>query len=131
MLLQQSLHSECQTEAGKLAMGTTTTRKALVFTLAGMFSIVTFLLALEKISPSKAEAVARWFDPAILWIQRWLGAFYVPSLAILPLTIKGIPGVLLLCCAVLGCAVLCCAVLCCAVPGRLSKGVVHCLHGPP
>lgn len=49
---------------------------------------------LEKVSAPKAEAVVRWFDPAILWIQRWLGAFYVPSLAVLPLTINGIAGML-------------------------------------
>ena len=57
-----------------------------------MFSIIVGLSVLDRISPLKAEAVARWFDPASLWIQRWLGAFYVPSLAMLPLTITGIPG---------------------------------------
>lgn len=57
-----------------------------------MFSIIMMLGILEKTSPPRAEAVVRWFDPAILWIQRWLGAFYVPSLAVLPLTINGIAG---------------------------------------
>ena len=57
-----------------------------------MFTIVSVLVVLEQISPEKAEALTRWFDPAILWIQRWLGAFYVPSLAMLPLTIQGIAG---------------------------------------
>ena len=59
---------------------------------AGMFTIVTVLVVVDRISPKKAEKLARWFDPAILWIQRWLGAFYVPSLAVLPLTIQGIAG---------------------------------------
>ena len=60
--------------------------------LAGMFTIITGLVILDKASPQKAEELVRWFDPAILWIQRWLGAFYVPSLAVLPLTIHGIAG---------------------------------------
>lgn len=60
--------------------------------LAGMFTIITGLVILDRASPQKAEVLVRWFDPAILWIQRWLGAFYVPSLAVLPLTIQGIAG---------------------------------------
>ena len=57
-----------------------------------MFTIITALAIMDRASPQKAEELVRWFDPAILWIQRWLGAFYVPSLAILPLTIQGIAG---------------------------------------
>ncbi|KAL3139383.1 hypothetical protein ABBQ38_003717 [Trebouxia sp. C0009 RCD-2024] len=60
--------------------------------LIGMFTIITGLVILDRASPQKAEVLVRWFDPAILWIQRWLGAFYVPSLAVLPLTIQGIAG---------------------------------------
>ena len=62
-----------------------------------MFTIITALVILDTASPNKAEQLVRWFDPAILWIQRWLGAFYVPSLAVLPLTIQGIAGKLLTC----------------------------------
>lgn len=57
-----------------------------------MFTIIIALLIVERISPKKAERLVRWFDPAILWVQRWLGAFYVPSLAVLPLTIQGVAG---------------------------------------
>ena len=57
-----------------------------------MFTIVAALMIMDRTAPQKAEALVRWFDPAILWIQRWLGAFYVPSLAMLPLTIQGIAG---------------------------------------
>ena len=57
-----------------------------------MFTIITALVIMDRTAPQKAEALVRWFDPAILWIQRWLGAFYVPSLAMLPLTIQGIAG---------------------------------------
>lgn len=57
-----------------------------------MFTIITALVIMDWTAPQKAEALVRWFDPAILWIQRWLGAFYVPSLAMLPLTIQGIAG---------------------------------------
>ncbi|DBA89179.1 hypothetical protein WJX77_010210 [Trebouxia sp. C0004] len=60
--------------------------------LIGMFTIISSLAIIEKVSPAKAEKLVRWFDPAILWIQRWLGAFYVPALAVLPLTIQGIEG---------------------------------------
>lgn len=60
--------------------------------VTGMFTIISSLAIIEKVSPAKAEKLVRWFDPAILWIQRWLGAFYVPALAVLPLTIQGIEG---------------------------------------
>lgn len=60
--------------------------------LIGMFTIITSLAMIDKLSPAKAEKLVRWFDPAILWIQRWLGAFYVPAMAVLPITIQGIEG---------------------------------------
>lgn len=60
--------------------------------VTGMFTIISSLAIIEKVSPAKAEKLVRWFDPAILWVQRWLGAFYVPALAVLPLTIQGIEG---------------------------------------
>ena len=59
---------------------------------AGMFTVITSLAMIDKLSPAKAEKLVRWFDPAILWIQRWLGAFYVPAMAVLPITIQGIEG---------------------------------------
>ncbi len=65
---------------------------AVLSSVTGMFTIISSLAIIEKVSPAKAEKLVRWFDPAILWIQRWLGAFYVPALAVLPLTIQGIEG---------------------------------------
>ena len=65
---------------------------AVLSCVTGMFTIISSLAIVEKVSPAKAEKLVRWFDPAILWIQRWLGAFYVPALAVLPLTIQGIEG---------------------------------------
>ncbi len=69
-----------------------TTSNAALSRVTGMFTIISSLAIIEKVSPAKAEKLVRWFDPAILWIQRWLGAFYVPALAVLPLTIQGIEG---------------------------------------
>jgi len=65
---------------------------AVLSSVTGMFTIISSLAIIEKVSPAKAEKLVRWFDPAILWIQRWLGALYVPALAVLPLTIQGIEG---------------------------------------
>ncbi|KAH9299766.1 hypothetical protein KI387_031448, partial [Taxus chinensis] len=37
-------------------------------------------------------AVVDFFEPATTFIQRWLPLFYVPSLVVLPLAVKGIPA---------------------------------------
>lgn len=39
-----------------------------------------------------ANKVEAFFSPAILFIQRWLPLFYVPSLVVVPLAVKGIPA---------------------------------------
>ena len=40
-----------------------------------------------------ANKVEAFFSPANLFIQRWLPLFYVPSLVVVPLSVKGIPAV--------------------------------------
>ena len=60
--------------------------------LFGMFCIFTVLLALDSTVPSAATGVMNFFEPALLFIQRWLPLFYVPSLVILPLSVKDIPA---------------------------------------
>jgi len=40
-----------------------------------------------------ASKVESFFSPAILFIQRWLPLFYVPSLVVVPIAVKGIPAV--------------------------------------
>ncbi|KAH7444833.1 hypothetical protein KP509_02G093900 [Ceratopteris richardii] len=59
--------------------------------LFGMFSIFSLLLLLDVTKPEAASAVVNFFAPATVFIQRWLPLFYVPSLVVLPLAVKGIP----------------------------------------
>ncbi|KAH9623138.1 hypothetical protein KSS87_006468 [Heliosperma pusillum] len=59
--------------------------------LFGMFCTFSILVILDSIVPSAASGLMNFFEPAILFIQRWLPLFYVPSLVILPLAIKDIP----------------------------------------
>lgn len=60
--------------------------------LFGMFCIFSVLLVLDSTVPSAATGVMNFFEPALLFIQRWLPLFYVPSLVILPLSVKDIPA---------------------------------------
>lgn len=39
-----------------------------------------------------ASKVESFFSPAILFIQRWLPLFYVPSLVMVPIAVQGIPA---------------------------------------
>lgn len=59
--------------------------------LFGMFCVFTTLLILDSIVPSAAKGLEDFFEPANLFIQRWLPLFYVPSMVILPLAVKDIP----------------------------------------
>jgi hypothetical protein len=45
-----------------------------------------------SIFPGAADKVESFFSPAALFIQRWLPLFYVPSLVVVPLAVKGIPA---------------------------------------
>ncbi|XP_051151599.1 plastidal glycolate/glycerate translocator 1, chloroplastic [Andrographis paniculata] len=60
--------------------------------LFGMFCIFTILVVLDYTVPPAATAVMNFFQPAFLFIQRWLPIFYVPSLVVLPLSVKDIPA---------------------------------------
>ncbi|CAL0313213.1 unnamed protein product [Lupinus luteus] len=60
--------------------------------LFGMFCIFSVLIILDSTVPSAAKALVNFFEPAFLFIQRWLPLFYVPSLVVLPLYVKDIPA---------------------------------------
>ncbi|KAI3707352.1 hypothetical protein L6452_25797 [Arctium lappa] len=60
--------------------------------LFGMFCIFTVLVILDVTIPAAANGLMNFFEPALLFIQRWLPLFYVPSLVVLPLAIQDIPA---------------------------------------
>lgn len=60
--------------------------------LFGMFCIFSVLVILDSTVPAAAKRVMDFFEPALLFIQRWLPLFYVPSLVVLPLSVKDIPA---------------------------------------
>ncbi|KAL3635793.1 Plastidal glycolate/glycerate translocator 1, chloroplastic [Castilleja foliolosa] len=60
--------------------------------LFGMFCIFTILTVLDSTVPAVATGLMDFFQPALLFIQRWLPLFYVPSLVVLPLAVKDIPA---------------------------------------
>jgi hypothetical protein len=60
-----------------------------------MFGIIAVLLTLDRVSKDSAERLLGFFNPALNWVQRWLPLFYVPTLVVLPLAVRSIPGVFL------------------------------------
>ncbi|KAJ9135005.1 hypothetical protein P3X46_032229 [Hevea brasiliensis] len=60
--------------------------------LFGMFCIFSVLLILDSTIPAAATSLMNFFHPALMFIQRWLPLFYVPSLVVLPLSVKDIPA---------------------------------------
>lgn len=60
--------------------------------LFGMFCVFTILTVLDSTVPAAAKNLMNFFEPALLFIQRWLPLFYVPSLVVLPLAVKDIPA---------------------------------------
>lgn len=60
--------------------------------LFGMFCTFTILLVLDSTIPAAATTLEKFFEPALLFIQRWLPLFYVPSLVVLPLAVQDIPA---------------------------------------
>ena len=60
--------------------------------LFGMFCIFSVLVILDSTIPAVVKSVMDFFEPALLFIQRWLPLFYVPSLVVLPLSVKDIPA---------------------------------------
>ncbi|KAH0879058.1 hypothetical protein HID58_066452, partial [Brassica napus] len=60
--------------------------------LFGMFCIFSVLMILDSVVPAAATGMMNFFEPAFLFIQRWLPLFYVPSLVVLPLSFRDIPA---------------------------------------
>ncbi|KAJ0112108.1 hypothetical protein Patl1_03617 [Pistacia atlantica] len=59
--------------------------------LFGMFCIFSVLMILDSTIPVAATNLMNFFEPGLLFIQRWLPLFYVPSLVVLPLSVRDIP----------------------------------------
>ncbi|XP_059443082.1 plastidal glycolate/glycerate translocator 1, chloroplastic [Corylus avellana] len=60
--------------------------------LFGMFCIFSVLVILDSTVPAVATGLMNFFEPALIFIQRWLPLFYVPSLVVLPLAVRDIPA---------------------------------------
>lgn len=60
--------------------------------LFGMFCIFSILVFLDLKFPVAATNLMDFFEPALLFIQRWLPLFYVPALVVLPISIQDIPA---------------------------------------
>ncbi|XP_017216286.1 plastidal glycolate/glycerate translocator 1, chloroplastic-like [Daucus carota subsp. sativus] len=60
--------------------------------LFGMFCIFSILVFLDLTFPEAATNLMDFFEPALLFIQRWLPLFYVPALVVLPISIQDIPA---------------------------------------
>ncbi|XP_042483768.1 plastidal glycolate/glycerate translocator 1, chloroplastic-like isoform X2 [Macadamia integrifolia] len=60
--------------------------------LFGMFFVFSILMIFDSVLPSAATILINFFEPANMFIQRWLPVFYVPLLVVLPLSVKGIPA---------------------------------------
>ena len=58
--------------------------------LFGMFCIFAVLMVLDYAKPHAALAFVNFFDPGIMFINRWLPLFYVPYLVVLPISVKDI-----------------------------------------
>ena len=58
--------------------------------LLGMATLFALLTALSSTSPSASDALAAAAAPGLDWVSRWLPLFYVPSLVVLPLAVRGI-----------------------------------------
>ncbi|GJN20228.1 hypothetical protein PR202_gb07580 [Eleusine coracana subsp. coracana] len=60
--------------------------------LFGMFCVFSVFVVFDTIVPALAKAFMNFFEPATLFIQRWLPLFYVPSLVVLPLAVRDVPA---------------------------------------
>ncbi|NP_001151575.2 lrgB-like family protein [Zea mays] len=60
--------------------------------LFGMFCVFSVLVVFDTFVPALAKAFMDFFEPATLFIQRWLPLFYVPSLVVLPLAVRDVPA---------------------------------------
>ncbi|XP_073111599.1 plastidal glycolate/glycerate translocator 1, chloroplastic-like isoform X2 [Elaeis guineensis] len=57
-----------------------------------MFCVFSVLMFLDYVASSAAMGLTGFFEPATLFIQRWLPLFYVPALVVLPLAVRDIPA---------------------------------------
>ncbi|KAK6137239.1 hypothetical protein DH2020_029028 [Rehmannia glutinosa] len=80
---------------------TTTGLQSTVLKLLHLVVSLGIILAMDKFLKKAFVAAAikfpttslmNFFQPALLFIQRWLPLFYVPSLVVLPLAVKDIPA---------------------------------------
>ena len=60
--------------------------------LFGMFCIFSVLVILDTTVPAAATSLMNFFEPALMFIQRWLPLFYVPAFVVLPLSVRDIPA---------------------------------------
>ncbi|KAL5545078.1 hypothetical protein UlMin_008862 [Ulmus minor] len=60
--------------------------------LFGMFCIFSILIILDSTVPVVATGLMNFCQPALVFIQRWLPLFYVPTLVVLPLSVRDIPA---------------------------------------
>ncbi|OMO93464.1 LrgB-like protein [Corchorus olitorius] len=60
--------------------------------LFGMFCIFSVLVILDTTIPAAAKGLMDFFEPALMFIQRWLPLFYVPALVVVPLSVRDIPA---------------------------------------
>nr|CAB3495136.1 unnamed protein product [Digitaria exilis] len=60
--------------------------------LFGMFCVFSGLVILDTFVPALAKGFMDFFEPATMFIQRWLPLFYVPSLVVLPLAVRDVPA---------------------------------------
>jgi hypothetical protein len=60
-----------------------------------MFGLIAVLVLAEATrGTAAADRIAAAAAPGVNWIGRWLPLFYVPSLVMLPLALKALPGAL-------------------------------------
>ncbi|XP_078182495.1 plastidal glycolate/glycerate translocator 1, chloroplastic [Carex rostrata] len=60
--------------------------------LFGMFCVFSVLIVFDSVVPAAATSLMNFFEPATLFIQRYLPLFYVPSLVVLPLAVRDVPA---------------------------------------
>ncbi|XWS49328.1 hypothetical protein CRYUN_Cryun13aG0154400 [Craigia yunnanensis] len=60
--------------------------------LFGMFCIFSVFVILDTTVPAAATSLMNFFEPVLMFIQRWLPLFYVPALVVLPLSVRDIPA---------------------------------------
>ncbi|KAL6906309.1 hypothetical protein ACP4OV_003910 [Aristida adscensionis] len=60
--------------------------------LFGMFCVFSVLVIFDTFVPALAKGFMDFFEPATMFIQRWLPLFYVPALVVVPLVARDVPA---------------------------------------